>query len=155
MIDIVERIRENQCPDIMNCNVSPYCSCADLKDAADTIDQLRAELVALREAHWAHSNPGLADQYRAEAFACRRALGFDVDSEEVSPRELIDAIKAQPAIPEGWVLEAAGEFIFLQREDSKDDCCWFSGAAEEEEERLAYAFFDAILAAKQENNNGN
>ena len=49
MIDIVERIRQNQCPDIMNCNVNPYCSCADLEDAADTIDQLLAELAALRE----------------------------------------------------------------------------------------------------------
>jgi hypothetical protein len=48
MIDIVERIRQNQCPDIMNCNVNPYCSCADLEDAATTIEQLRAELAALR-----------------------------------------------------------------------------------------------------------
>jgi len=55
----------------------------------------------------------------------------------------------QPAIPEGWVLEFSGDFIFLGREDSKDDCCWFADDAEEEEERLAYAFFEAMLAAQQ------
>jgi hypothetical protein len=46
MIDIVERCRENKCKENMGCNTSPTCSCADLEDAADTIDQLRAELDA-------------------------------------------------------------------------------------------------------------
>ena len=49
MSDIVKRCRENKCPDNMGCNTSPTCSCADLEDAADTIEQLQAELAALRE----------------------------------------------------------------------------------------------------------
>jgi hypothetical protein len=49
MSDIVERCRKNQCPENTGCNTNPNCSCADLEDAADTIEQLRAELAALRE----------------------------------------------------------------------------------------------------------
>lgn len=48
--------------------------------------------------HWAAVNPGLADQYRAEAKACREALGFDPDSNEISPADLrsaIDSLKAK------------------------------------------------------------
>lgn len=45
--------------------------------------------------HWAASNPGLADQYRAEALACRRALGFDANADDVAPVDLTNAIARQ------------------------------------------------------------
>ncbi|MCY4044038.1 MAG: hypothetical protein OXE99_03030 [Cellvibrionales bacterium] len=35
---------------------------------------------------------GKADQYMNEALACREALGFDRDSDHVSPSDLIEAI---------------------------------------------------------------
>ena len=37
-------------------------------------------------------SPGRADQYRAEARMCREELGFDPDSQEVSPNDLRTAI---------------------------------------------------------------
>lgn len=43
--------------------------------------------------HWAFVNPGLADQYRAEARACREALGLDPDAKDVSPKDLKAAIE--------------------------------------------------------------
>jgi hypothetical protein len=46
MSDIVERCRKNQCAENAGCNTNPFCSCADLEDAADTITQLRAKLAA-------------------------------------------------------------------------------------------------------------
>lgn len=42
--------------------------------------------------HWSSVNPGRADQYRAEARACREALGFDPDAEDISPSDLVKAI---------------------------------------------------------------
>lgn len=37
---------------------------------------------------------GQADQYQAEAEACRKALGFPVDSDDVAPVDLVAAIEA-------------------------------------------------------------
>lgn len=73
--------------------------------------------------HWSLENPGRADQYRAEALAVRRALGFREDADDVAPADLEDAINAlrQPATelaPESWreeletiaeILEADGD----------------------------------------------
>lgn len=42
--------------------------------------------------HWAIVSPGLADQFRNEAEAARVALGFNIDSEEVAPVDLTEAI---------------------------------------------------------------
>lgn len=42
--------------------------------------------------HWAKTNPGLADQYKMEALACREALGFSKHSEDVAPVDLIRRI---------------------------------------------------------------
>jgi len=46
MSDIVDRCRKNLCVKNTGCNTNPFCSCADLEDAADTITQLRAKLAA-------------------------------------------------------------------------------------------------------------
>lgn len=72
-----------------NCDGEPY---DEMMQAADYIRELQAKLAAAESLHWAQLNPGLADQYRAEALACRVELGFAEDSDEVSPRELQDAI---------------------------------------------------------------
>lgn len=45
--------------------------------------------------HWAFKNPGAADQYKCEARACRKALGFDPDADDVSPNDLKLAIAAK------------------------------------------------------------
>ena len=57
-----------------------------------------------KQAHWSQGNPGLADQYRQEAFAAREALGFSCDSLEVSPADIRQAIadKQAASMPEGW-----------------------------------------------------
>jgi hypothetical protein len=54
------------------------------------------------QAHWSQGNPGLADQYRQEAFAAREALGFSCDSLEVSPADIRQAIadKQAASMPE-------------------------------------------------------
>ena len=44
--------------------------------------------------HWSHDNPGLADQYRAEALAARRSLGFDQGACDVAPADITAAIEA-------------------------------------------------------------
>ena len=56
------------------------------------------------QAHWSQGSPGLADQYRQEAFAAREALGFSCDSLEVSPADIRQAIadKQAASMPEGW-----------------------------------------------------
>jgi hypothetical protein len=54
--------------------------------------------------HWAAQSPGLADQYRQEAFAAREATGFSCDSLEVSPADIRQAIADNQAVsvPE-WI----------------------------------------------------
>lgn len=49
--------------------------------------------------HWSHDNPGLADQYRAEALVARRSLGFEQDACDVAPADIAEAIESltQPA----------------------------------------------------------
>jgi hypothetical protein len=56
------------------------------------------------QAHWSQGSPGLADQYRQEAFAAREALGFSCDSLEVSPADIRQAIadKQAVSVPE-WI----------------------------------------------------
>ena len=54
------------------------------------------------QAHWSQGSPGLADQYRQEAFAAREALGFSCDSLEVSPADIRQAIADKQAYQE-WV----------------------------------------------------
>ena len=59
--------------------------------------------------HWAVRNPGLADQFRAEAQTVRKRLGFEPDADDVSPndlRERIAEIEGAPqvAVPEGYTL---------------------------------------------------
>lgn len=44
--------------------------------------------------HWSHDNPGLADQYRAEALAARRSLGFEQDADDVAPADIAAAIES-------------------------------------------------------------
>jgi hypothetical protein len=61
-----------------------------LNEAGDLqarVRELEAEL-----GHYSTS-AGMADQYRAEAKACRVALGFPADSDEVAPCDLTEAIK--------------------------------------------------------------
>jgi len=55
-----------------------------------------------KHAHWSQGSPGLADQYRQEAFAAREALGFSCDSLEVSPADIRQAIadKQAASMPE-------------------------------------------------------
>jgi hypothetical protein len=57
-----------------------------------------------KHAHWSQGSPGLADQYRQEAFAAREALGFSCDSLEVSPADIRQAIADNQAVsvPE-WI----------------------------------------------------
>jgi len=51
-----------------------------------------------KSGHWAAQSPGLADQYRQEAFAAREALGFFCDSLEVSPADIRQAIADKQAV---------------------------------------------------------
>ena len=60
---------------------------ADLKKSSQ-IEQLKLELSRYS------ISAGLADQFKGEAKACRRALGFDPDSECVSPNDLVNAIES-------------------------------------------------------------
>lgn len=63
------------------------------------VDQLKKKVAKL-EAELARYSmcAGHADQRRAESRACREALGFDPDSEHVSPSDLLEAIaKSQQA----------------------------------------------------------
>ncbi len=59
--------------------------------------------------HWAVINPGLADQYRAEAKMARSCLGFDPDADDVSPSDIRDAIKAPAAPDVAGLVEALKE----------------------------------------------
>jgi hypothetical protein len=49
--------------------------------------------------HWSATNPGLADQYRAEALAAREALGFAADADDVSPSDIVRAIRPLEPAP--------------------------------------------------------
>ena len=160
-----EWVREKDAEDIAKAIMELEDAVEEMQDTRAELEaenaQLRAELAALRE-HWAHSNPGLADQYRAEAFACRSTLGFDVDSDEVSPRELVDAIKAQPASPEGreqepvaWIVEHDDYPTEVELHDQFDH----TPEARKKDEAMGWRFtplYKAPLSAtQQENNNGN
>lgn len=63
MTDIVERCRKNQCPENTGCNTNPFCSCADLEEAADYIIELEAKLAA------AESQPAVPDAHQLWAAA--------------------------------------------------------------------------------------
>lgn len=82
---------------------------------------IRQHLQAGVPDHWACKNPGLADQYRAEALACRRALGFSETSDSVAPSDLTRALAAHdsgdsvPAVP-----SAVREIIAHMRADAQD-----------------------------------
>ena len=71
-----------------------------LKDDIDKIygnqrrDRLQESIGYLSELSRYSVSPGLADQYKGEALACRRALGLSEDSEEVAPIDLVQAIEA-------------------------------------------------------------
>ena len=65
---------------------------AKVRRQKDTLRQI--ERKPAPDAHWAVKNPGRADQYRREAEAARVALGFPVNSDDVSPREITDSIQA-------------------------------------------------------------
>jgi hypothetical protein len=72
------------------------------------------------QAHWSQGSPGLADQYRQEAFAAREALGFSCDSLEVSPADIRQAIADNQAasVPE-WT------DINLRQPDEYQVVLWF------------------------------
>lgn len=57
--------------------------------------------------HWSHGYPGLADQYRSEALAARRSVGFEQDADDVAPTDIVAAIESltQPA-PDAALVEA-------------------------------------------------
>lgn len=44
--------------------------------------------------HWAIKNPGIADQFKNEAIACRLALGFKADADDVAPVDLIEKMES-------------------------------------------------------------
>lgn len=46
-MDIVDRLRANNCPENMGCGVTPKCACADMTDAAYEIERLRAALESI------------------------------------------------------------------------------------------------------------
>jgi len=50
--------------------------------------------------HWAVRNPGLADQFRAEAQAVRKRLGFESDADDVSPNDLRERIAEIEGAPQ-------------------------------------------------------
>lgn len=56
--------------------------------------------------HWAEKNPGIADQLKNEAIACRIALGFKAEADDVSTSDLTKKIESLsvPEKPEfnGW-----------------------------------------------------
>ena len=49
MPDILERLRTNKCAENAGCGVMPACACADMEDAADEIERLRAALDRIAE----------------------------------------------------------------------------------------------------------
>ncbi|WP_226052680.1 hypothetical protein [Dickeya chrysanthemi] len=55
-------------------------------------------------------SPGRADQYRAEALAVRKELGFSPDAEDVSPSDLVAAIN-NLRINATWTDEQCLEFL--------------------------------------------
>jgi len=73
-----------------------------------------------KQPHWSQGSPGLADQYRQEAFAAREALGFSCDSLEVSPADIRQAIadKQAVSVPE-WT------DINLRQPEEYQDVLWF------------------------------
>lgn len=66
--------------------------------------------------HRSASNPGVADQYRAEAMAARTALGFAESAKNVYPSDIRGAIatlkqRADSVVPEGWRATRNGDYI--------------------------------------------
>lgn len=73
--------------------------------------------------HWAIVEPGLADQFRNEAEAARVALGFNIDSEEVAPVDLTEAIatlRAQLAAAQA-AMKLASEVLTELQPDFEPD----------------------------------
>lgn len=69
---------------------------------------------------------GQADQRRAESRACREALGFDPDSEHVSPsdlREAISKLASEPDLRPGltWAIERCKALQSQGFERSRND----------------------------------
>ena len=48
----------------------------------------------LRYSHWAFQNPHYAEHYWHEARACREELGFDPNSDDITPAQLKEAIRS-------------------------------------------------------------
>ncbi len=63
----------------------------------------------IRELSRYSMSAGAADQYRAEAQACRIALGFEKDSESVSPVDLTEAISKIKEVQRSTVLSKIRE----------------------------------------------
>lgn len=61
--------------------------------------------------HWAVRNPGLADQFRAEAQTVRKRLGFEPDADDVSPNDLRERIAEIEGAPQVAVPEKVRELI--------------------------------------------
>jgi len=103
--------------------------------------------------HWAAQSPGLADQYRQEAFAAREALGFSCDSLEVSPADIRQAIadKQAVSVPEGWIMKrAAKNRITIECEGVG---FYVAGAeAQSVSGVMLYALADALMQYEQEPN---
>lgn len=67
--------------------------------------------------HWAVRNPGLADQFRAEAQAVRKRLGFESDADDVSPNDLRERIAEIEGAPQVAVPEQRGEVVATVRDE--------------------------------------
>lgn len=68
--------------------------------------------------HWSHDNPGLADQYRAEALAARRSLGFEQDADDVAPADISAAIESLTLTAQD--VEALVQTLYLALEYWRD-----------------------------------
>jgi len=209
MSDIVERCRKNQCKENMGCNTNPNCSCADLEDAADTIEQLRAELAALREPDdlvgvkfgplTLHQKGGICllrhetgevMEFTAECMAsilaslwhgCKPAawtnesqLNF-TSSDDVGsvfpdnhdapiplyrhpPSAGVPVVEPRPAIPEGWKIQRKGKDISIKTGSGTSVLIYRVGGPDGPEDypaNLLYDLCEAMLAAQQDNINGN
>ena len=78
MMDILDRLKENRCPENSGCNVLPSCACGDMEDAAEEIARLRAEVERLWEAlgqidYHADNQDMNHEDFRIKAAQCVRA----------------------------------------------------------------------------------
>jgi len=123
------------------CAVNAYSVEMGDPDRGITVPLYTHPASADKSGHWAAQSPGLADQYRQEAFAAREAPGFSCDSLEVSPADIRQAIadKQAASMPEAdkawassdpsWVLAHFNEETLFDTESIGEMLAFTKAAA--------------------------